>query len=123
MIAREEVVELFGSLLERIRDEGMRDKTVDAWLMACEEGGWEELAQVRRMPFTLLTDCGGIGFIEHTLAVTWGALGIAEGQQRSYETMPYEVDRDRLIAGGLLHDVGKLLEIERWWVCRRRTFG
>jgi putative nucleotidyltransferase with HDIG domain len=27
--------------------------------------------------------------------------------------MPYAIDMDRLVAGGLLHDVGKLLEIER----------
>lgn len=112
MIAREEISELFGPLLERIGDEGLREQTVDAWMMACEEGGWEDLDQVRRMPFTLLTDCGGIGFVEHTLAVTWGALGIAEAQQHMYEQMPYPVDWDRLIAGGLLHDVGKLLEIE-----------
>jgi putative nucleotidyltransferase with HDIG domain len=27
--------------------------------------------------------------------------------------MPYDIDFDRLIAGGLLHDVGKLLEIQK----------
>ena len=31
----------------------------------------------------------------------------------TYASMPYAIDMDRLIAGGILHDVGKLMEIER----------
>ena len=38
---------------------------------------------------------------------------MAESQTASYSKMPYRIDMDRLIAGGLLHDVGKLREIER----------
>lgn len=112
MITADQVRSLFADLLDRITDEALREQVVEAWVIACAEGGWEDLEEVRRMPFTLLTDCGSIGFIEHTIAVTLGAVGIAEAQEHAYDAMPYEIDHDRLIAGGLLHDVGKLLEIE-----------
>lgn len=102
----------FADLLERIIDEGLRGQVVAAWVLACREGGWQKLEDVERMPFSLLTDCGGIGFLQHTEAVTRGAIGLAEAQLAAYPEPPYRIDLDRLIAGGLLHDVGKLLEIE-----------
>jgi putative nucleotidyltransferase with HDIG domain len=64
------------------------------------------------MPFTLLTDTKGINFIEHTIAVTEGAISLAKAQMDGYRKLPYKVDMDRLVAGGLLHDVGKLIETE-----------
>lgn len=112
MIEAARIEELFDELLDMMEDEQLRNQVVETWVLACNEGGWEDLEAVRRMPFTLLAECGEIGFIEHTLAVTRGALGLARAQQSSYGTMPYEINYDRLIAGGLLHDVGKLLEIE-----------
>lgn len=113
MIDATEIRELFADLLARISDERLRDQVVETWTLACREGGWEELEAVTQMPFTLLTDCGGVGFIEHTFAVAWGALGLAEAQERAYEKLPYKINCDRLIAGALLHDVGKLLEFEQ----------
>jgi len=64
------------------------------------------------MPFTLATEPQGVNFLEHTMAVTQGALQLARAQMQNYRKLPYQIDMDRLIAGGLLHDVGKLLEIE-----------
>ncbi len=112
MVTKEQIEELLGEYLGMISDEGLRKKVVEAWLLGAREGGWESAEEIRRMPFTLLTDTKGIGFIEHTLAVTAGAVGLAEAMEKHYPRMPHPVNRDRLIAGGLLHDVGKLLEIE-----------
>jgi putative nucleotidyltransferase with HDIG domain len=80
--------------------------------MGCERGGWNSLDELSNMPFTLLTETHGVSFIDHTIAVTEGAMGLALSQIENYQEMPYRIDMDRLIAGGLLHDVGKLLEIE-----------
>ena len=33
-------------------------------------------------------------------------------RSKAYRQLPYQFDYDRLLAGGLLHDVGKLLEFE-----------
>lgn len=112
MISRNDIIEAFKPFLDRIEDAGLREKTVDVWVDGCKEGGWTSMDQLRSMPYTLLTDTRGINLIEHTAAVTDGAIALAEAQKRHYRQMPYAVDMDRLVVGGLLHDVGKLLEFE-----------
>ncbi len=112
MITDKDIAELFENQLEEIRDRELREKTVRVWVEACREGGWKTVEQLERMPFTLLTDCRGISIIEHTIAVTEGALGLADAQRDNYRHLPYQIDNDRLVVGGLLHDVGKLLETE-----------
>lgn len=113
MITSHDIEKVFDKQLARISDANLRQGVVKAWVAACEQGGYTSVEQLENMPFTLLTDCRGLSFIEHTIAVTEGALGLLRAQQQSYKKMPYEVDEDRLIAGALLHDVGKLVEIER----------
>ena len=113
MITESDLRSLFGAVLERITNAGLRAKVVQTWLLACERGGWKSVEELQGMPFTLLTNCHGINFIQHTLAVTEGAYGLAKAQEGAYTKLPYKVDYDRLLAGGLLHDVGKLLEVER----------
>ena len=66
-----------------------------------------------KIPFTLLTETRGINLIEHTIAVTEGAWGLAQAIKENYREIPFEINFDWLVAGGLLHDVGKLLEIEK----------
>jgi putative nucleotidyltransferase with HDIG domain len=112
MITEQDIKNLFGAQLSSINDEEVKRKVVKAWHLGCQRGGWEKIEDLIDVPFTLLTDTKGVGFIEHTIAVTEGAMGLALAQMENYDEMPYEIDMDRLIAGGLLHDVGKLLEIE-----------
>lgn len=109
---RETIKKLFDRQLTKIKDSELREKVVAIWVDAAKEGGWkpQELAEI---PFTLLTDTKGINLIEHTIAVTEGALGLEQAMRENYAKMPFETNRDWLIAGGLLHDVGKLLEIEK----------
>lgn len=113
MIDRAKIEALFADLLQLIGDDRLRSQVVETWVSACNEGGWENLEGIEEMPFSLLTDCHGTGFIEHTFAVTRGALGLAKTQETSCSVLPYSINHDHLIAGGLLHDVGKLLEIEK----------
>ena len=113
MITEQAIEELFANILSRISDADLRAKTVKAWTLACQRGGWETLDELKKIPFTLLTDVRGVNFIEHTIAVTEGAYGLAKAQEEAYAAMPYKIDYDRLLAGGLLHDVGKLLEFEK----------
>ncbi|MGA1848728.1 MAG: HD domain-containing protein [Thermoplasmatota archaeon] len=112
MITEKDIKDIFGAQLDSIQNEEIREKTVAAWLNGCRRGGWDSIDELSKMPFTLLTETHGVSFIEHTIAVTEGAMGLALAQMETYGKMPYEIDMDRLIAGGLLHDVGKLLEIE-----------
>ena len=112
MIGAEEIRGLFGTLLDQIQDPMIRGKTMRAWALGCEKGGWDSVDQLKQMPFTLSTDTYGVNFIEHILAVTYGAMGLANAQRDNYANPPYQINMDRVIAGALLHDLGKLLEIE-----------
>ncbi len=112
MITPKDIEGVFREQLAGIENKKLREKTVKVWVDACTRGGWESIEALHKLPFTLLTDAKEIGIIEHTLAVTEGAVGLAEAQHDAYAKVPYKIDMDRLIAGGLLHDVGKLLEIE-----------
>jgi len=109
---REKIEKLFVQQLGKIKDPDLREKVVEVWVKAAENGGWHP-QEMEKIPFTLLTQTKGINLIEHTIAVTEGALGLAAAMKENYEEMPFEINFDWLVAGGLLHDVGKLLEIEK----------
>ena len=110
MISYKDIEKIFGEYLKQIKDKKLRDKTVQVWVDGCKDGGWKTVKELEKMPFTLLTETYGVNFVEHTKAVTKGAMELAKAQLDTYKKMPYTIDMDRLIVGGLLHDVGKLLE-------------
>jgi len=113
MIAKSDIERLFENQLSKIKNARFRDLVIETWVKGCEEGKWESVEEISKIPFTLLTDAKGVNLIEHTITVTEGAHQLALAQQQNYRNMPYKIDMDRLIAGGLLHDVGKLLEFEK----------
>ena len=88
-------------LLKKIKDDKLRADVVKCWRLAMNKGGWETLEDI---PFTLLLPQAG-SFVDHVNRVT--AMAYAVGLERD------DVDIDLIIAGSLLHDVGKLLEYER----------
>jgi putative nucleotidyltransferase with HDIG domain len=112
MINGKDIESLFGKQLGRIQDPALRAMVIKTFVLACERGGFESVEDMKRVPFTLLTDPLGVNFVEHTIAVTEGAAALGRAQAEAYAKLPYAIDFDRLYAGGLLHDVGKLLEIE-----------
>lgn len=93
-----------------IQDADLREKSLKTWETAMEEGGWA-LDELTQMPFTLLINPCPINFIDHTRAVALIAIRAAETFAEIYgDRVP--VNMDLLISGGLLRDVGKLLEYE-----------
>lgn len=113
MVTREDIEKLFVRQLQQISSPELRQRVVAAWVEGCRLGGKQSVDELLAMPFTLLTDCRGVSFVEHTQAVTDGALALGRAQQQCYRSLPYPIDFDRLVAGALLHDLGKLLEIGR----------
>jgi putative nucleotidyltransferase with HDIG domain len=113
MITKEDTAKLFSAQLAKMKDQKLKDQVVAVWTEACNQGGWENYDELQQVPFTLLTDTKGVSFIEHTICVTEGAYALAQAQIATYRKVPYEIDLDRVIAGGILHDVGKLVEIEK----------
>jgi putative nucleotidyltransferase with HDIG domain len=113
VVTAKDIEGLFSEQLSYIESPDIRKQTVATWVEAAKLGGWHSAEDLKAMPFTLLTNTHGISLVEHTIAVTEGALALADAQEDAYARMPYKIDVDRLVAGGLLHDVGKLVEAEK----------
>ena len=93
-----------------IQDEDLREKTIVVWEAAMERGGWTPDA-LAEMPFTLLINPCPASYIEHVRAVTLTAYRAALLFEEIYgDRVP--INLDYLLSGGLLHDIGKLLEYE-----------
>lgn len=91
-----------------IQDPELRAKCIKTWEEGMKRGGWQ-VADLKKMPFTLLIPDCPISFAEHTRGVTLTCVGVADAFEKVYgERNP--IHRDYLIAGALVHDVGKLLE-------------
>jgi putative nucleotidyltransferase with HDIG domain len=97
--------------IKLIGDKRLRELTLTVWEEAVKEGGWA-VADLTRMPFTLLLKKTEINLIEHTRAVTKSALRIADVLIEEYDGR-VAINRDVLLSGALLHDVGKLFEFTR----------
>ncbi len=97
--------------IELIEDGGLREKVAEAWKKAILLGGWSE-EDLKTIPFTLLIPDTPINLIMHTRSVTLCALGVWDAYQKIYGRLN-PLNRDVLLAGAILHDVGKLLEYEK----------
>jgi len=84
--------------VDEIKDEVLRSKVIKIWRKAMERGGWDEIESI---PFTLLISTDK-SLVEHTRIITRMAMAVADERK--------DLDMDKVIAGALLHDVGKLLE-------------
>ena len=69
--------------------------------------------ELRSIPFTLLAENVQILFIEHVRTCTKMAIAIDDVLEKAYGHRRTPVNRDYLIAGSLLADVGKLLEFDK----------
>ena len=53
------------------------------------------------------------GLLEHTLSVTRTCVYLADKYAEYYPEMKPPLDKDLVVAGGILHDIGKLREMEQ----------
>jgi putative nucleotidyltransferase with HDIG domain len=97
--------------IAQIKDDSLRDKVVSTWQEAIEKSGWQ-IDQLEAVPFTLLIPDCKVNLIDHTRAVTQTALKVAGVLLDSYGDQ-VSINLDILIAGSILHDVGKVLEYSR----------
>jgi len=111
MNMKEQVLELLPEIKE-IRDEKLREKVIECWAegIACRNWTNDELSSI---PFTLLADNVQIYFIEHVRTCCRMAIACDKVLDEAYGKRKTPVNRDYLIAGSLLADVGKLLEFDK----------
>lgn len=96
---------------QHISDITLRKRSIDVWIQAMQQEGWK-VEDLQEMPFTLLIAHTPINIIEHTRAVTVCSMKIGEVLQKEYQDR-IVINRDHLLSGALLHDVGKLFEYQR----------
>jgi putative nucleotidyltransferase with HDIG domain len=99
MVDRTDIVAIFLKQLEWIKDENLKQKVISVWKEAANRGEWTNIEDA---PFTLLIENSG-KLTDHTKRITNLAKSI-------YDNREEKLNLDFLIAGALLHDVGKLLE-------------
>jgi putative nucleotidyltransferase with HDIG domain len=92
-----------------IRDEKLELRTLDVWATALERTE-RDPTNVDQVPASLQLKGTGIGLASHTRAVTDVALSTVEAYDQYYPADVASPNRDHVVAGGLLHDVGKLVE-------------
>jgi len=93
-----------------IQDAGLKEKCLAVWEEGMKLGGWKP-EDLKRMPFTLLIDPCPANMVEHTRGNVLCCVGMLDALERVYGKRA-PLNRDILVAGALLHDVGKLLEVE-----------
>jgi len=106
-VSREDILEFLPEI-GQISDPGLKDLTLTVWFEAVKKSGWTA-DDLRRIPFTLLLKSTNVTLIEHTRAVTQSAVQSGEVLNQNYPGK-VTVNRDVLLSGAILHDVGKLFE-------------
>lgn len=99
MVEKKDIETIFTKELKWIKDQNIKDKVIAVWQTAAERGKWKNIEDA---PFTLLIANSG-KLTDHTKRITNLAKSV-------YDTRTENINLDYLIAGALLHDVGKLLE-------------
>jgi putative nucleotidyltransferase with HDIG domain len=91
-----------------IGDRALTEKVIETYLDAMDRYGWT-MDDLDRIPFTLMIPGVEVGYLRHVRGVTRMCHGMALAVMEVYGDL-IPLDLDVLIAGALLHDIGKLAE-------------
>ncbi len=110
---KEKIRALFPEI-EWIGDETLREKVTAAIEDGLRSGGWEP-EDMKKIPFTLLIPDCPFSYLDHVRGVTRIAKRATEEFNAIYadKDARFKLDNDLVVAGALLHDVGKLVEYEK----------
>ncbi len=95
---------------ELIKDKALREATITVFEKALAAGGWS-VEDLDRIPFTLLIEGTPVSYLTHVRGVTRTMIENARILRETYGDA-VRFNHDHLVAGGLLHDIGKLVEYE-----------
>ena len=108
---KEQVLELLPEINE-IQDAELKEKVIACWEEAIAYRNWTN-EELQSIPFTLLAENVQIKFIEHVRTCCRMGIACDKVLTEAYGERKTPINRDYLIAGSLLADVGKLLEYEK----------
>jgi len=101
MINNKTIKSCFSKELKLIKNQKLKEKVVKVWSLAADRGKWNKLEDI---PFTLVFENSGL-LVDHTKRITKLVWNVAKIRQE-------KLNKNYLVAGALLHDVGKLIEYE-----------
>ncbi len=108
------IAQLFPSI-RKIKSKSLREKVAAVWSEAITTGcggkGWT-FSELRAVKFTLLAGDIDMTFVEHLNSCARQCIAIADVLKKSFRSS-IPIQRDYLIAGALLADVGKPLEYDK----------
>ena len=107
---KEELIRIIPEFNE-IQDKTLRDKTLQVWIDAMKDNDWD-ITTLQKMPFTLLVEKVSTSLISHVRTVCRMCIAMLDVLKDSYGDR-LELSCDKLIAGALLADVGKLHEYSK----------
>ena len=93
-----------------IADPELRGAVLRVWAKALAKGGFD-IPTLKRMPFSLLIEGLEADFLTHVRTTCRLSIAVHDVLKEMWGSV-VEIDRDTLIAGALLADVGKVLEYE-----------
>ena len=113
----QQIEELFPAFQE-IKNETLRLKAMDAMQLAMARGGWNA-GNIHECPVTLNWEGCDVTWAEHVRDVTAMCIREFDALEKYYRRHEVKFSRDYVVAGALLHDIGKLTEfiIEGGSVC------
>jgi putative nucleotidyltransferase with HDIG domain len=98
--------------LEMIQSMQLRETCADIWMDALDVGGWFDKDGWGKFPFTnIMTDECSENLLTHTGQVTRTCAAVYDSMVPLFDRVG-GCKKDELIAGALLHDVGKLIEYD-----------
>ena len=99
--------------IEWISDKTLQEKVVASYEDALKTGRWEP-EDMDKIPFTLLIPDCPASYLSHVRGVTRMSHKAMEEFNSLYaHDGKFTMNNDLLVAGALLHDVGKLVEFEK----------
>ncbi len=111
--------------VDQISDERLRAQAIEAWAYAIAHSSFSSIHQIPPAGNPGVQEAKRGDQTDHLRGVTRIALAIARDMQAAYPEL--EIDMDIIVAGGLLHDVGKAWEFDpvrrQRWSREQRRFG
>jgi putative nucleotidyltransferase with HDIG domain len=92
--------------IDKIKDAALREQVIEN--TALKRGKWRA-TDLEQIPFSMLAASCGVSLAAHTRNVTDCCIKLGEVLEKAYKPL-FQIHSDYLIAGAILHDVGKALE-------------
>lgn len=111
--------------ISMIDDPDLQTKAVEAWAYAIAHSSFTSIRQIPPAGNPDVQEAKRGDQTDHLRGVTRLAIGIAREMQAAYPEL--DINMDTIVAGGLLHDVGKAWEFDperrKRWSSEQKRFG